>query len=77
MGRVIGILIGGGLGAAGGYMIYPDLAFITAIIGAVIGVNIGNRGRKVVQDDQGEWYDGREGGDFGNDGDGDAGGGDD
>jgi hypothetical protein len=77
MGRVAGLLIGGVLGAIAGYMMYPDLAVLTAIAGAAIGVKTGNRGRKVTYDNDGEWYNGQEGDSFDDDSGDDDGGGDD
>lgn len=57
---VFAVVAGGALGVFAGIMLLPDLAFLTMIIGAVIGAVLGSRGRKVEYSD-GPWEDGSEG----------------
>ena len=72
----LGFLIGGGLGIFAGSFLSANFSLVTGFIGAIIGVNIANRGRRketdggVTDGDETLWdvFGGDDGDDSGDDG---------
>ena len=62
---ILGVLVGGGLGAYIGYLLVPDISIGTAIVGAFIGTRLTRARKQVVGD--GDWYDGSDEDDWGGD----------